>query len=83
MSEEFNPRDHERPPRSEGYREETEEICEIIKSRGDQRIGQLILNAVRAEYGDGSIMRASEHVWNLEAPELLDALKQLEEKTRQ
>lgn len=45
-SQEFNPIDHARPPREEGWNEETEKIIEIIRNRGDQRIGQLIINAI-------------------------------------
>jgi hypothetical protein len=48
-AEEFNPFDHARPPREEGWEEETEKIIEHIKNRGDQRIGQLIVNAVSKE----------------------------------
>jgi len=42
----FNPRESDRPPRQEGWTEETEEICDRIRNRGDQRIGQLLINAV-------------------------------------
>lgn len=81
MSNGFDPMDHNRPPRSEGWKNETEKIVNLIKSRGDQRIGQLILNAVRAEHGDGSIEEASKYLWNMEAPELLKLLKEIQNKT--
>lgn len=53
---EFDPKERNRPPREEGWSEETEEICEIIKNRGDQRIGQLLSNAIsqKVEFDDGS-----------------------------
>lgn len=39
-----------RPPREEMYEEETEKVIEAIRNRGDQRIGQFILNLIRSEY---------------------------------
>ena len=45
-AENFNPIDRARPPREKGWNEETEKIIEIIRNRGDQRIGQLIINAI-------------------------------------
>lgn len=45
-SKEFNPIDHARPLREEGWEEETEQIIEHIRNRGDLRIGQLLINAV-------------------------------------
>lgn len=39
----------ERPPREKLYEEETEKICELLRNRGDQRIGQLLLNAISQE----------------------------------
>lgn len=41
----------DRPPREKMYSDETEAICRIMKSRGDQRIGQLLLNAVSQTVG--------------------------------
>lgn len=70
----FDPMEHDREPRSEGWKNETEQIFNLIRSRGDQRIGQLLLNAVRKEHGDGSVEEAANHLWNLEAPELLELL---------
>lgn len=45
-AKDFNPVDHARPAREEGWKEETDEIIERIENRGDQRIGQLLINAV-------------------------------------
>jgi hypothetical protein len=70
----FDPMDADRPPRSEGWKNETEQIFNLIRSRGDQRIGQLLLNAVRSEHGDGSVEEAANALWKLEAPELLELL---------
>jgi len=41
--------DSDRPAREEYYEEETEKVVEAIRNRGDQRIGQLILNLVRSQ----------------------------------
>ena len=46
---EFDPIDHARDPREEGWKEETEEIADLLHRRGDLRIGQLIVNAVSRE----------------------------------
>jgi len=81
MSEEFDPMSADRPPRSEGYKEETEQLFELIQEeRGDQRIGQFLINIVRSsdrfekanETSENSFNEVVEHVlWNVEAPELL------------
>jgi len=42
----FNPVDNARPPREQGWEQETEKIIQHIKNRGDQRIGQLLINVV-------------------------------------
>lgn len=47
INDEFDPREADRPQREDGYTEETMMIVEHIENRGDQRIGQLLLNAVR------------------------------------
>jgi len=91
MSDDFDPMDQERVPRSEGFEEETEEICQLIKNRGDQRIGQQIINAV---YHTDKLENIKEHnqglshkeeveiaLWGIEAPELLEALQELEKNT--
>ena len=77
VSEGFNPMDSDRPPREDGYLKETQEICDHLHNRGDQRIGQLILNAVRSEYVDSSVEEAADALWSLEAPELLELLENL------
>jgi len=45
-AENFNPIDHAREPREKGWEEETEQIIEHIRNRGDLRIGQLLINAI-------------------------------------
>ncbi len=89
MSEEFNPRDHDRPPREDGYTEETMLIMEHIENRGDQRIGQYLLNAVTKDERYSTMMKredvnhmeAAENVlWEIEAPELLEAIEKMEEQ---
>lgn len=107
---EFDPAEKNRPPRSEGYKKETEQIIYELRNRGDQRIGQLILNALRkkfeddipkpsemvdfdkdaSEMGDKELQKYLERMekaetaqkawlenrlWNMEAPQLLEALK--------
>jgi hypothetical protein len=85
--------DGDRSPREEGWEEETEEILDRIRNRGDQRIGQYLLNAVNHDMDDGVEMwkgrekmsqREKEQtvLWNMEAPELLEALKELDEEVR-
>lgn len=48
-AKEFNPFDNAREPREKGWDEETEKIVEHLRNRGDQRIGQLLINAVSKE----------------------------------
>jgi len=49
MSNDFDPLSADRPPRSEGYKEETKQLFDLIQEeRGDQRIGQFLINAVRS-----------------------------------
>ena len=48
-AKEFNPFDKAREPREKGWEEETEEIIEHLRNRGDQRIGQLLINAVKRD----------------------------------
>lgn len=108
----FDPMDKHRPPREEGWKKQTEQIIFQLRNRGDQRIGQLILNAVREYYSDEvpkpeemvdfdkdleelsdeevehymkELERAEtaqkawleNELWNMEAPQLLEALKTL------
>lgn len=50
MTDEFNPYNPQRTKtRAEAYEEQTEKITEYLQNRGDQRIGQYIINAVRTE----------------------------------
>jgi hypothetical protein len=91
MSEDFDPMNKEREPRSKGFKEETQKICKLIKNRGDQRIGQQIINAI---YHSEKLENIKEHnqglshkeeveiaLWELEAPQLLEALQKLDKKT--
>jgi len=85
MSEDFNPYQADRAPRSEGYKEETEELFELIQEhRGDERIGQFIINAVRFserfdEIRENSSEKwqytAEQMIWAMDAPELLSMVK--------
>lgn len=107
MSEGFDPRSHDRPPRSRGYQSETQKICRHLMNRGDQRIGQFIINSVRVHFIDEIeeeldepdrtefetteeyvealkkyiVERESAYyskIWNLEAPELLEAIEDVQ-----
>jgi len=73
-----------RPSREKGFSDETEEIYKILNNRKDQRIGQLIINAIHSsdEY-DFSDLDPKEHserihniLWNIEADKLLEVLKE-------
>jgi hypothetical protein len=86
MTEEddFDPYKADRPPREEGWEQETEQIINLLRNRGDQRIGQLLINAVRKThhtYDKDSPMSEKEIVeqilWDIEAPELLEGLNEL------
>lgn len=90
MTDDFDPMEADRPPREEGWEQETEGICQRIRNRGDQRIGQYLLNVVSSQFQDRIYRtmenkpafnyRDAEHnvLWNLEAPELLEAMKQFD-----
>jgi len=81
MSEDFNPFSADRQPRSEGYKEETQQLFNLIQEeRGDQRIGQFLINAVRSSDKFEEVEKRSDEswhaqveqvMWGLEAPELL------------
>ena len=85
----FNPMEASREPRSEGYRKETQQIIKHLENRGDQRIGQLLINAARTtesyKYACESDSFANHNeaaeqvLWSMEAPELLKALNKLNE----
>ncbi len=89
MSDDFNPWKPDREPRSEGWSEETQKIVNHVKNRGDQRIGQFLLNAVTFDPRYSTIMRredinhkeAAESVlWEIEAAELLEAIEKMQER---
>lgn len=46
----FDPMEHDREPREEGWKEETERFKELLDQRRDLRIGQLIINAIENSY---------------------------------
>jgi len=88
MASSFDPYEHDRPPRSDGYEEETEKIIGYLRERGDQRIGQYLINAVRTTSVYDRIANSPSYnhneavdqaLWSIEAPELLEAIQKLEE----
>lgn len=54
------------------YEDETEAICEILRSRGDQRIGQILLNAISQEV----------EFEDVEDPESLEDIERVRYKNR-
>lgn len=92
MSKDFNPIKPNRKPREDGWSEETEEFYELLQERGDQRIGQLIINAIRERYGENAPAVSSrgdmsekkaffhDRLWNMEAEELVRLIENLYEK---
>lgn len=83
-AEDFNPIDHARPPREEGWEEETEKVFEAIRNRGDLRIGQLIVNAVREEVNcpDRPEKKEIKDLDDEEAREYMEELRMHEEKCK-
>jgi uncharacterized protein (DUF1015 family) len=77
MSEDFNPMESDRPPRSEGFQEETDRLKKLLYSRGDQRIGQLLINAVSRDLDDVSKEAVEQRLWNIEDDNLVDAVEEL------
>lgn len=81
------------PVRCEAYEEETEEIFEYLRNRGDLRIGQFLINAVsKTEKFDKALEMSSRKngstnhheiieqvLWGMDAPELLEAIERMEE----
>jgi hypothetical protein len=71
--------------RSTTYEEETEQIFEIIQQeRGDQRIGQFLINAVRSSKKFETVDSKNDYhwkevveliLWQAEAPEILEMLR--------
>lgn len=90
MSEDYDPFEYQGDtpvPRQSGYEEETEEICRYIREeRGDQRIGQYLINAL--QFSDRWDEQADEDassgeslykiLWDIEAPDLLKAIEEFE-----
>jgi len=75
-------------PRSETAEEETEQIFEHLRNRGDLRIGQYLINAVSksekykrlTQKTDKNHRADAEQVlWTMEAEELLEAIQTMEE----
>jgi len=72
-------------PRNTAYEEETKQIFEIIQEeRGDQRIGQFLINAVRSSRKFETVDNKNDYqwqevveliLWQTEAPELLEMLR--------
>lgn len=79
-AEEFDPIDHARPPREEGWEEETEKVFEAIRNRGDMRIGQLIINAISEEvnYPDRPEKKEITELDDEEAEKYVEELKKHE-----
>jgi len=89
MSEDFNLFSAHRPPREDGYAEETTFIVERLQNRGDQRIGQYLINAVRHTEKYKTLTKTDRFnnkeavesiLWGMEAPELLEAIEKMEER---
>ena len=67
----------DRPPRSEGFQEETDRLKQLLDSRGDQRIGQLLINALSRDLDDVSKKAVEQRLWNIEDDNLVDAVEKL------
>lgn len=91
MSEDYDPFEYQGDtpvPRHEGFKEETEEICRYIREeRGDQRIGQYLINVLKYSDRWGEMDEDFSHeekvtnlLYDIEASEILKAIKQLEER---
>jgi len=74
----FDPYQADRPPREIGFAEETEQIFQHLRSRGDQRIGQYFINAIRSETGATEKEDIEQEIWNLEADRLLNIIESYE-----
>ena len=77
VADEFNPTDHAREPREEGWEEETEEIIEHIRNRGDLRIGQLLINAVSRDLEHESPAEPEKDVSEMTYEEAEEYVRQL------
>lgn len=89
MSKDFDPFEANRPPREEGWAEETQQIFDKIQNRGDQRIGQYLINVVRSSdrfetarlKSDKRYQEVIESVlWSVEADELLEMVEEYEKE---
>lgn len=78
VAEEFDPIDHAREPREEGWKEETEQIIEHIRNRGDLRIGQLIINAVSKDVDRPERPKRDKSVEEMTDEEAEEYMKELE-----
>ena len=91
MSEDFDPFEHDRVSRSKGYEQERERLCELLKETGDQRIGQLISNAIiSSDRFDFSTLDPDEFdeklhriLWNIETPELVKIIEEYYEEVNE
>lgn len=72
MSDDFDPLEHNRPPREEGFSEEADRFRELLDHRGDQRIGQLISNALNRKYDNGEDV-----LFAIEDDDLVDAIEEM------
>jgi siroheme synthase (precorrin-2 oxidase/ferrochelatase) len=85
MTKDFDPMKAERPPR--------EEVCRRLRERGDQHIGQYLINVVSNTDRFEKVMDSlsedfsrkeviEQLLWNMEADELLEAIKKFDEEAR-
>jgi len=73
---EFNPLESGRVSRAEGYYFTGFRLRRLLQRRGDERVGQLILNALR--HGDmykDSIEAQAQALWDVELPQLCDEIE--------
>ena len=85
VANEFSPIDNAREPREEGWSEETEQIIEHIRNRGDLRIGQLLINAISPDVKLPERPEREEDVKEMsseEVAEYVEELRQHEEKCK-
>ena len=77
ISDGFNPSEGDRPPRSDGFQEETDRLKQLLDSRGDQRIGQLLINAVSRDLDYVSNQTIKLRLSTIEDNDLVDAVEEL------
>lgn len=78
VAKEFNPFDHAREPREEGWREETERIIKHIRNRGDLRIGQLLINAISQDIEHEEPIEIDKQPEEMMEKEAQERIKELE-----